>query len=173
MNEADRARDLSMAVDAIKDSMKQVQSGNIKVTFTFAPGDLPSEILEAAPGTHYKMALVEVAADGTPQKAGTATANRQVHLTYEHGTPDWAIQVSHAMANDSDCWEAISVWWPNPVEHGRTQPPANHDAAMYMIRESCGVTSTKEFRTDPEALEKFKALHKHVMEQTGRWAEQH
>lgn len=170
LDTAERAREASQAIDAKKDSAKQVQSGDWKVTFTVALGDMPEALLMSTPGTHYKLAIVEVNDDGEPLPAGTTSKNKASRPKYEYGTADWAIQQLHILAADANTWTLIAAC---VKVLGIDDPIENEEEAAGTIRGHCNISSSREFRTDAVALEVFKSFHRYIMVETGQWTEDH
>ena len=62
-----KAVDVSYTFECKKDSLKQVQSGDIKVTFTISPVDMPPELYTDAMGQRYVAVIVPVNDDETPR----------------------------------------------------------------------------------------------------------
>ncbi len=171
-SEAAQARSNSMAIDAKKDSAKQVQSGDWKVTFTIAGNDMPEAVLMAMPGTHYKLAMVEVADDGESQPPGTAVKNRKPGPKYEYGTVAWAKQQGHILAADHDTWPHIRAFNKANEGIGNQVQICYQAGAAALIRSICHVESMADFKDNTQQLEIFKNLHRYVMVQTGRWTEE-
>ncbi len=68
MSPADLAKEAALAFECKKDSMRQNQSGDWRITFTVKAMDLPSSFTEAMPGTRYQAVIVEVGDDENPIK---------------------------------------------------------------------------------------------------------
>ncbi len=58
--EAEKAIEVSYQFECKKDSLKQVQSGDIKVTFTIHPNDMPPELYTDAMGCRYMAVIVPI-----------------------------------------------------------------------------------------------------------------
>jgi len=87
-----------------------------------------------------KSAFDEPVVDYTPDEEPFVKGCDKNNSRYDPGTPSWAIEQAHVMADDDRYFFDIKD-----------------------IRDECGVGSTTEFRTDPIALARFYDLHKEYM----------
>jgi len=66
--EAEIAKRTAVHFEAKKDALKQVQSGDVKVTFTINPEEMPSSLYSDAMGQRYMIAVVALNDDETPKE---------------------------------------------------------------------------------------------------------
>lgn len=65
-----KAKDVGYQIEMVKDSLKQVQSGAIKVTFTIHPNDMPPELYTDAMGQRYMAVIVPIGDNEEPRDRG-------------------------------------------------------------------------------------------------------
>ena len=67
MTEHEQAVEMSINFQAKKDSFKQVQNGDVKITLTIAANELPVEFMQAEMGQIYTVVMVATDEDETPK----------------------------------------------------------------------------------------------------------
>ena len=105
-------------------------------------GDHPFRGLPSGKNGQRVMIAVTLIGDDE-QPAAPEDARRETRA-------DKAIKKAHALAGDRD----FQVWRGN----GSTALLGRDDVTLRAIRADCGVKSTTEFRTNPEALKRFTDL---------------
>ena len=104
-------------------------------------------------GQRYMIACTKIGDDEQPDP------NPPKRKKHEYNSPDWAIQRAHLLAGEAGFqnWLLNQRRWDD--ENRANQWNTNRtEWALSHIRRVCAVESTTEFRTNPEALEKFKNL---------------
>lgn len=92
MNPADLARENAISLEVKKDSLRQMQNGDWRVSFTVQGVDMDERITRAAMGTRFVAVLVEVNDDETPVRAKERPAKLQPESPpagAKRGKRDW------------------------------------------------------------------------------------
>lgn len=154
MNMASRAREAAHQIELKKDSLRQNQDGTWKLTFTVSPVDMPAALLQAAPGTRYVGALVEVGDDEAPvSKAFPAPPQGQGEARPKGGR---LAQRAAMLCNERGFqnWIMTRMNWSGA---GEEQLP--HVVASELLRQlCCGISSRAELDSNPEAAKRFRDL---------------
>ena len=199
MTVADLARSVAEqnAFEAKKDAVRQVQSGDWRLTLTVKAGDLPTSVMTAAPGARYVVALVPIDDDEMPISGGGSTeppvdaggedarvpASQVAPATVGapmpgtvtnvtvHDLPKprrrWS-ELSRAQRAGMRCAEAEFCRWLW-AKNDLKWEDAMGDAAE-AVRILCNVVSRTEFDTDAAAATRWDALEARFMQATGRMA---
>lgn len=181
MTVADLARSVAEqnAFEAKKDAVRQVQSGDWRLTLTVKAGDLPTSVMTAAPGARYVVALVPIDDDEMPISGGGSTeppvdaGGEDASVPASQAAPAtkprrrWS-ELSRAQRAGMRCAEAEFcrwLWAKNDLKW----EDAMGDAAE-AVRILCNVVSRTEFDTDAKAAARWDALEARFMQATGRMA---
>jgi hypothetical protein len=142
MNSADKARELAVYFEAKKDSLAQRQSGEWKLAFTVQPGDVPTDLLKAAMGTRYMVALVEIGDDETP-------VERPVEKPKDN--PHKLSQQAAMLCGEGRFQAFLSAQCPNGF-------PYDDIESARRVRVLCRVDSRAELDANPEAAARWRNL---------------
>ena len=129
------ARANALQFECKKDALKQVQSGDVKVTFTINPDDMPNELYADVMGQRYMCVIVAINDDETPKEKPKSFAQQ-------------AVMLSH----DEDFW--------NFLNNTRGEFIVNALKADTYIKEYCGIRSKAELVAGSTAGDRFKALQR-------------
>ena len=125
-----------------KDALKQVQSGDVKVTFTINPEDMPSELYSDPMGQRYMAVIVPLNDDETPREKSKSYA-----------------QQAKMLAKDLN----FGDYWKSTVNIRGGHPP-RFELMEEFIEEKCGVKSCSELIEGTEAARKFKNLQREYLQ---------
>lgn len=131
MNIADIARQNAIPLEVKKDGLQQRQNGDWVLRLVVQAADMDPRITNAAMGTRFQAALVEVGDDELPKRKPT----------------DWR-EVQPAAQAGIRCAEPRFREYLR-FEHGKSAQTA--DEAAQEIRDMCGVESRAEFSTNHKA----------------------
>ena len=147
------------AIEVKKDGLRQVQSGEWKLSLTLHPNDVPTALLTAPMGTRYGMALVEIADDETrtpvadkpARKPATTRAEKARRLC---GVPEFQ---NYLFVRFSGLPKEITAY----------------ETASNCIKHHCGVQSKSDLDLDVRAAVRWDELLTDYEQSTGRMAEKH
>ncbi len=153
--EAEVAKDAAYDIECKKDGFRQVQSGDVKLTLTLNPQDIPATLYTDAMGQRYRMFLVPLNDDDTPrptiQNSGPASQQAAPEAApHKRPTPLPAIPLPYVkraamLSNDPDFWIFAKV--------SSAEEAADH------IRHVCGVNSRRDIDGDADAMRAFDLLY--------------
>lgn len=136
VNEAEAAKRIAYQMEVKKDALKQVQSGDVKVTFTINPEDMPQALYSDPMGQRYQAVLVAINDDETPREQPIVKpksyAQAAVMLSTDRLFINYTAQKTKGHTAGTD--EYIKAW--------------------------CDVKSKSELVEGTEAVEKFKKLQR-------------
>lgn len=153
MTPAEQAVQSAIAMEAKKDSLRQMQNGDWKVSFTVSALDMDQRLSAALPGTRYQAVLVEIGDDEMPiAKSGDAKPqpDKQTPVSPVGAKPprDWRdIQASNQAGMQCD----KPAFWRFLEEECGWNGIENADDAAVAVRNLCKVISRKEFDADDKA----------------------
>lgn len=127
--EAEAAKKSAVHFEAKKDGLKQVQSGDVKVTLTIAASDMPPSLYNDIMGQRYVIAMVALNDDETPKEKPKSYA-----------------QQAKLMAKDDTFQQFLCRSLGNQME------------PELAIENECGVTSCAELIEGTDAGKRFKRL---------------
>lgn len=134
--------DAAITFEAVKTSLSQTKDGMI-LRLAIHPNDMPRQIMTDWVGSRYQVVMVKLGDDDQPEMDDeTIRANRAVQ------------SAGMLCRNEAFHKFLIDMGYGGPDEVER-EPERWAARAM---RELLGITTRKELRTDPEALERFDAL---------------
>jgi len=143
-SEAQKARDVAIEFECKKDGLKQVQSGDVKLTLTVSPLDMPNTLYSDPMGQRYIAVIVPLNDDETPKETvkpkSFATSAKML-------AKDEAFH-SFCKSVDYDAWLSAFIDWKDSDE----------TKANCFIRYKCQVDSCAELIEGSEAGKKFKKL---------------
>lgn len=131
MNIADTARLNAIPLEVKKDGLQQRQNGDWVLRFVVQAADMDPRITNAAMGTRFQAALVEIGDDELPKERKDW---RDVQAAAQAG-------IRCADLNFRNYLQA---------EHGKTA--STPEEAAEEIRKMCGIASRREFATNHKAL---------------------
>jgi len=183
MTVADLARSVAEqnAFEAKKDAVRQVQSGDWRLTLTVKAGDLPTSVMTAAPGARYVVALVPIDDDEMPISGGGSTeppvdaGGEDACVPAQPVAPAkprrrWS-ELSRAQRAGMLCDDDVFRGWLFKEFDAHPKPDASvEDAAAEVVRAICLVASRSQLDQHKHAGEKWDAIEARFMQATGRMA---
>lgn len=137
---ADTARQNAMQVEAKKDGLSQLQSGEWVLKLKLHAADIPTPLLTANMGTRYMLAVVEIGDNEEPvqqeKPKGKSYAQQAAMCCGEPGF--------HVFCHDTLNWEI------SPVQ--------NEERIAEQLRAHCGVISRADLIEGTEAGTKWRKL---------------
>lgn len=155
MNIADLARSSALQVEAKKHALRQQQDGCWIMTLRVHQNDMPEQVMKAAMGTRYVLAMVEIGDDEQPLPPHPAVAaprpaeatplksageNKQKRSFEEIPAPQQAGMLCNDEAFQKFLSETYHRWW----ENGLSRDWSPHDTARQIICTLCKVSSRKD-----------------------------
>ena len=89
MTPAEQAKANAISFECKKDSLRQSQAGDWKISFTVQGIDMDERLTKAFPGTRYMAVLVEIGSDELPVQSAEAAQPRQESKSSPAGKRDW------------------------------------------------------------------------------------
>ncbi len=161
---------MTINMEVKKDGLHQLQSGSWKLTLTVNAEDMSMEIIQAAMGSPYGLAMVPIKYDDTPPNLDHFTTSES-HPNYIRTLSEDQTKVRRRLGEEKSegvkikeracilCKEekfqeyVFACGWAVPID---AYTEENH--ARYFVMEKCNIKSRKELVTNKEAQEKFKEL---------------
>ncbi len=140
---AEDAKAAAIQFEAVKSHMRQSATG-VAITLNLNPHDVPAEITQALIGQRFLCVLVPIDQNEQP-----------IVSTERRDAEDW-IRNCGIMCSDNDFRQWVMDQGLAPAMDGETVADA--------VRDFCGVSSRAQFRDKPEALKKWKQMHKTYLE---------
>lgn len=137
--EAERAKDLGYKFECKKDALKQVQSGDVKVTFTIQPDDMPSSLYSDVMGQRYVAVVVPIGDDEKPQEKKKSYAQQAKMLIQDKNFEKY---VMHCKGSTAQCYDGEAEQW---------------------LKFECEIKSCAEIVEGSRALTFFKELQRDFM----------
>ena len=157
MTPAELARDNAISFEAKKDSLRQMQNGDWRVSFTVQGVDMDERITRAAMGTRFVAVLVEIndqelpitrVEKEKPKPFAATSPTLQLDKDRPAGAKrDWK-DLQPAQQAGMQC--AKPVFWAYLNEE-RNYRVTNPEEAAEAVREICGVHSRVELGTNHKA----------------------
>lgn len=136
MTQAETARECAMQIEAKKDGLTQLQSGEWVLKLKLHAADIPAQLLTAAMGTRYMLAVVEIGDNEEPvQTVGKSYAQQAALCCKEPAFWGFCRQTFY--------FERIT----------------DEEAAIGFVREYCGVASRSELIENTRPGAKWKMLY--------------
>lgn len=160
MTPADLATANALSFECKKDSMRQNQSGEWRITFTVQAIDVPRRLTEAMPGARYQAVIVEIGENELPVQVPTADAKPDPVVQprpdrVQRDTRDWR-QISPAQQAGIRCND------PEFVAFLREERPDDWHESMEdpeeCVRLICGVASRRELSENRGAMNVWQNL---------------
>jgi len=140
-------KDAAMGFEAVKVSMSQDRNGII-LRLNVHPNDCPPELHTDWVGTRYMVGMVRLTDDGQPDM-------REDMVKLER-----LIASAGLLCRNQDFGSFL-------IDAGLmdyTDPVGMEEACVKAIRSYCGVKSRSEFRTNPDARQKFETLREEFIQ---------
>lgn len=172
MTVADLARAVAEqnAFEAKKDAVRQVQSGDWRLTLTVKAGDLPTSVMTAAPGARYVVALVPIDDDEMPlggEDNPVAADGDAVPPTAAPARRRWS-ELSRAQRAGMLCEDVEFQNWVGERFYGSAGDTDAIGAAV-AVRSECQVASRSQL-DHPSKAPAWDALETAFLQATGRMA---
>ncbi len=162
MTPADLALAAALPFEAKKDSMRQNQSGEWRITFAVKATDVPRSLTEAMPGTRYQVVIVEIGDNELPVQSVKEVVPDTQYNTIADARPE-PRQDPPARAKPKRDWrdvpatEQAGIRCDEPSfevflreRDSDTWMASEYDAAE-CVRMICRVMSRKELNTNHKA----------------------
>lgn len=137
-HEAAIARANAIPLEVKKDGLVQRSDGSWVVRFRIHPNDMRPELAQAAMGSRWMMALVEINEDETPVQRNAAGER--------------LVQRAGILCSDRQFQNFLRTEWPMNWEQSEG---SEQDRAAIVLRGICEVQSRKEFATNAKATAAF------------------
>lgn len=138
--ESEMAIKASYRLEAKKDGLKQVQSGDVKLTLTISANDMPTDLYSDPMGQRYVVAMVPVQDDETPR----------ISPAQDEKKPKSYAGQAKMLAQDGDFQEFL--------HQEREYSPADTSHAEIYIEDYCGITTCADIIDGTAAGDLFKDL---------------
>ncbi|WP_331300320.1 hypothetical protein [Methylobacterium oryzae] len=169
--EAAIAIDVAYDIECKKHGLRQSQQGDVTVTFTMNPDDMPPQLYKDAMGQRYRMFLIPLNDDETPRVSASAASDR--------AKGKGGRELVSGSPKPSERWHELSYAKRAGIFCGESRLPEylqSHDrqawnaalntaagevdeAVAIYVRSACGVTSRADIDRDQQAREAFDRLH--------------
>lgn len=189
MNIAAQARAAATAIECKKDSVRQVQCGDWRLTLTVAAADMPVRVITAAPGARYMLAIVEIGDDEQPvssapsdqepaaRQVPDAPAEAVLAPLEAEGPARAQLTPGERAVRDAGilCTKPqFQRWLWHETNHTGRVPRDDWSGwgawTAQEIRDRCGVESRREFATNDDARRKWHAIEVMYFQETGQMA---
>lgn len=165
--ESELAKEAGYQIEMVKDSLKQVQSGAIKVTFTIHPNDMPPELYTDVMGQRYVCVLVPIGDNEEPRMKGdplveTPSGGSEAADSSRHWNDLKYSEKAGIMCADTKFHEFLSydfqdVWIESANKYNKEDVGDKKQrlVAGQTIRHLCGVQTRADIVPDSEAARIF------------------
>tara|TARA_R110002126_G_scaffold196305_1_gene344287 strand:- start:859 stop:1431 length:573 start_codon:yes stop_codon:yes gene_type:complete len=160
-------KNMTINMEVKKDGLLQKQDGSWKLTLTVNGDDMSIELIQAAMGSPYGLAMVPIQYDDTPPNLDhfeSYKENRNVttKITTEKSEGDKLRQRACILCGEASFQKYVQEVYVSldECELGETA----ENLARCMIVDECNIDSRKELVTNKEAQEKFRELDRAYIE---------